>query len=63
MKTITVEITPEGDVQIDAIGFKGNACEAATRAIEDALGVPAKRKKKPEYLASTTATNPQRIGQ
>ncbi|MDB6017689.1 MAG: hypothetical protein JWR19_2178 [Pedosphaera sp.] len=49
MKTITVEIDANGQVTIEAAGFKGNACEKATEALEKALGVPSNRKKKPEY--------------
>jgi hypothetical protein len=60
MKQIIVTVTPEGEVQIEAVGFKGNACESATKAIEQALGVKKGFKKKPEYYASNTTT--QRIG-
>src|SRR5262249_3213824 len=60
MKQIIVEITPEGEVQIDAIGFKGTACEKATAEIEKALGLPATRKKKPEYHAQSNTVNTQR---
>jgi hypothetical protein len=50
MKTILVTIDTTGEVKIDAIGFKGNACEKATAEIEKALGVPGKRTKKPEFF-------------
>lgn len=60
MKSIVVIITPDGEVQIDAVGFKGTACEKATAEIEKALGVPSTRKKKPEYQAQSTAVNYQR---
>jgi len=62
MKQIIVEITPDGEVRIDALGFRGTACEKATAEIEKALGVPVTRKKKPEYATLTTSTNHQRIG-
>lgn len=52
MKSITVEITPEAEIKIEATGFRGNACEKATAAIEEALGVTGKRTKKPEYHQS-----------
>lgn len=49
MKQIEIVIAADGQVQIEAIGFKGNACEKATAAIEAALGVETSKKKKPEY--------------
>ncbi|MEI8289556.1 MAG: DUF2997 domain-containing protein [Verrucomicrobiota bacterium] len=52
MKTIIVEINPAGEVAIETTGFKGNACEKATAALEAALGNTASRKKKPEYFAT-----------
>ena len=55
MKTITVEINPDGEVAIETAGFKGEACQRATEAMEKALGVPVKSTKKPEYYAATTA--------
>lgn len=49
MPTINVDISPEGDIKIDAIGFTGKACEEATRALEQALGVQSgPRQMKPE---------------
>ena len=63
MKTIIVEISPLGEVQIEALGFKGTACEKATQALEKALGIPVKKIKRPEYYAQTAGINQQRIGQ
>jgi hypothetical protein len=54
MKSITVEVSPEGEVKIEAAGFKGNACEKATAALEAAMGMPGKRIKKPEYTQQET---------
>lgn len=49
MPTINVDISPEGEVTIDAVGFTGRACEDATRALEQALGVQTSpRRMKPE---------------
>ena len=61
-RTIDIIVSPQGDISIDAIGFKGADCEKATRALEEALGVVSHRVKKPEYHASTTAQNQQRLG-
>jgi hypothetical protein len=60
MKSITVEVSPEGEVKIEAAGFRGNSCEKATAALEQAMGLPGKRKHKPEYHAQEGVT--QKVG-
>ena len=59
-KSVEILIQPTGDVQIEAVGFKGNACEKATAALEAALGVTKARTKKPEYHQQSTAGQRQR---
>jgi hypothetical protein len=49
MKTIEVTIDTEGAVLVEAHGFRGKGCKAASEAIEKALGVAGKSKFKPEY--------------
>lgn len=49
MKQIKVTVNEDGSLEIEAVGYKGNACEKATAALEKALGVAGKRTKKPEY--------------
>ena len=49
MKMITVIVNPVGEVQIDAIGFKGADCEKATAFLEKALGITLTRKRKADY--------------
>lgn len=49
MKTITIDIAPDGETTIDVDGFNGHGCADATKAIEKALGKTAKDAKKPEY--------------
>lgn len=40
----------DGQVELEAKGFKGSACEAATKAFEEVLGGPIQNKKrKSEY--------------
>jgi len=51
MKTIIVSVENTGEVQIETTGFKGKACEAATKALETAMGVKTNSRKKPEYHA------------
>ena len=62
-KTIEVIVSPNEEIQIDAIGFKGADCERATRFLEEAIGVVSNRAKKPEYHASTSTRNHQKLGQ
>ena len=49
MKAIEITVSPEGEVTVEAMGFKGKGCRAATEAIEKALGVTGKRQHKPEF--------------
>jgi len=60
-RTIEIIVSPIGDIQIDAIAFKGADCEKATHFLEEALGVVHHRAKKPEYHASARTRNQQRL--
>jgi hypothetical protein len=61
-RTIEVIISPTGEIQIDAVGFKGPDCEAATQFLEEALGVVGKKVKKPEYHLRNLNNQQQKIG-
>ena len=61
-RTIEIIIGTSGEIQIDAVGFKGPDCEKATAFLEEALGVVGKKVKKPEFHQHGTRTNQQRIG-
>jgi hypothetical protein len=63
IRTIEIIIAPSGEIQIDAVGFKGPDCEKATAFLEEALGVVGQKIKKPEYHRHSTRTNQQRIGE
>lgn len=55
---VKINISPTGDVKIDAEGFKGRSCEEATKSIELVLGGgEAKKSKKPEYYEPATSGN------
>lgn len=62
-KTITVTIDPLGRPKIEAHGFQGQGCEAATQAIEKALagtgGVT--REFKQEWNSPVTAEQKQEL--
>ena len=56
-KEIKVSIDPMGNPKIEAVGFAGQGCEAATKSIEDALKAgdgKMERVLKPEFAATDT---------
>jgi hypothetical protein len=61
-KTVEVIVSSSGDIQIDAVGFKGGDCEKATRYLEEALGVVKGKIKKPEFHQNRHSKTQQRIG-
>jgi hypothetical protein len=62
-RRIHVKVSPTGEITVEAEGFKGNGCEAATKAIEDALGKPGQRTRKPDFWRqSNSHQNQQQIG-
>jgi Protein of unknown function (DUF2997) len=61
-KTIEIIIGTTGEIQIDAVGFKGPDCEKATQFLEEALGVVRQKRKKPECHQRSTRTNQQKLG-
>ena len=48
-RRILVKVSPFGEITVDAEGFQGKGCEAATKAIEEALGKPKQRTRKPDF--------------
>ena len=61
-KTIEIVIAPSGQIQIDAVGFKGPDCEKATAFLEAALGTVKERARKPGYHQGNRTKAQQRIG-
>ena len=62
-RRIHVRVSASGDITVEADGFQGNGCEAATRAIEEALGKPRERTRKPDFWRQTNRqSNPQQLG-
>jgi hypothetical protein len=62
---IVVTISPTGSVKIDAVGFKGGACEKATEQLHVVLGGGAQagaRKRKPDFFATTGQKSSQKLG-
>jgi Protein of unknown function (DUF2997) len=48
-RRILVRVAPDGALTVEADGFQGKGCEAATKAIEEALGKRTVRTLKPEH--------------
>lgn len=60
---IIVRVSPSGNITVEAAGFNGKGCEAATKAIEDALGKPGTRTREPDFWRQeTTGRNQQKLG-
>lgn len=60
-KVVEVLIGPNGEVIVEAHGFKGKECKEATKFLEDALGKAGDIKKKAEwYLQNSTSLRRQR---
>ena len=61
-RSIEVIIAPGGGISIDAIGFKGADCDQATKFLEDALGRPTQKRRKPEHQVRNKQQRQQRLG-
>jgi len=64
IRRIHVRVSPIGEIVVEAEGFQGKGCEAATKAIEDALGKPQARVRKSEYWRQAQQqVNRQQLGE
>lgn len=62
-RRILVKVTADGAITVEADGFRGSGCEAATKAIEDALGQTTGRVRKSEFRQQPQfLTNQQKLG-
>ena len=62
-RRIHVRVSPFGEITVEAEGFQGKGCEAATKAIEEALGKPGARTRKPGFWRqSARQPNQQQLG-
>jgi hypothetical protein len=56
-RRINVRVSATGEITVEAEGFQGKGCEAATKAIEDALGKPRARTRKPDFWRQNNQQN------
>lgn len=61
-QSIDITVLPSGSVEIDAVGFTGTDCEAATSFLEAALGTVAQKRRKPEYYREVRQKRVQKVG-
>jgi len=62
-RRIQVRVSPIGDITVEAEGFQGKGCEAATKAIEEALGKAKQRTRKPDFWRQSNHNqNQQQLG-
>ncbi len=61
-RSIEVIIGTAGEIQIDAVGFKGPDCEQATMFLEEALGTVGTKVKKPEFHQHSQTKAQQKLG-
>ena len=63
-RRIHVRISPFGEITVEAEGFQGRGCEAATQAIEEALGKPGQRTRKPDFWRQPSSVHQhQQLGE
>lgn len=60
MRSIQITVSKDGEVIIEAIGYRGNSCAKATEAMERALGLAKKKQLKPEFHMQTETQ--QKVG-
>jgi hypothetical protein len=62
-RLIEVIVSPKGEVMVQTRGYAGPDCLAASRFLEQALGVVAAEQKTAEFFTPTTASEQQQIQQ
>ena len=64
VRRIHVRVSPAGEITVEADGFQGKGCEAATKAIEESLGKTRERVRKPDFWRqSNRHQNHQQLGE
>jgi hypothetical protein len=60
-KKVVIDILPNGEIEVEAIGFRGCGCEEATKIVEE-LGKTITKRKKPEYHDPLEGKRTQKAG-
>ena len=60
MRKIEVIVSPTGETRVEAVGYQGNGCQSATKALEKALGAKASGVLKPEFYETNNNVNQQK---
>jgi hypothetical protein len=55
LKTIEILINAKGETTLETKGYAGSSCKAATKALEEALGVKSQEKLTAEYYTRQAA--------
>jgi hypothetical protein len=63
MKSIEIVISPHGEITLQTRGYVGNGCRAATKELEEALGLKSKEKLTAEYYQAQTTPIRQQLRQ
>ncbi len=58
---IEINVTPEGETSVQTMGFAGPACRAASKPYEDVVGAKAAERLTPEYHATETVSEQERL--
>lgn len=61
-KKIVIDIDKKGGSKIEAFGFPDNTCLAATKSVEEALGIVADKELKPEGNVEADITQGLTVG-
>ena len=62
-RTIEITVSATGETKVETKGFTGNDCQAASRALEHALGVRQTESLKSEFYQQARAELEQNAGQ
>ena len=63
MKVIEIRINPKGETVLVTKGYAGASCQAATKALEEALGLKQQEKLTAEYYQQQTTQTRQELQQ
>jgi Protein of unknown function (DUF2997) len=63
LKSIEILINPQGEVTLQTKGYAGSSCKAATKALEEALGLKGREKLTAEFYQAQNTSSRQQLRQ